>query len=345
MYFGEDTINGTDSLLTTVTNMLAVQHSNFFVHAVDENGNMITQGFSKSTTSTSTQKEKLEMKVYNIAGENYRYFPSTKTITTESGEQLQADNPIYGYLNAILNNTPFTITVGNTTQTYIPCGTILLRYANKAYTLVTDEKIISKILTQKNQQVQAKEVEEKATKVLEKIETAEEQQEVVVGEMLLDKTEESTTPTKSATTTKHQNVNVEAVMALTGFTEEEVIQRITVNDKAAHQGLYIIANDELAIHLTQRIAEQVKLNAEDGSKHYPKGIIPKVPKVNDALQSLIDFRKNAINKNLLIQLNLQNTAPIDILRMLVAKHPLRDYNQYYDNDKLINDLNELVNCK
>jgi hypothetical protein len=49
-------------------------------------------------------------------------------------------------------------------------------------------------------------------------------------------------------------VNVGAVMALTGFTEEEVIQRITANDKAQHQGLYIMANDELAIHLTQRVA-------------------------------------------------------------------------------------------
>jgi hypothetical protein len=47
---------------------------------------MITQGFSKSTTSKQQQEEKLEMKVYNIAGENYRYFPSTKIITTESGE-------------------------------------------------------------------------------------------------------------------------------------------------------------------------------------------------------------------------------------------------------------------
>jgi hypothetical protein len=47
---------------------------------------MITQGFSKATTSKQQQDEKLEMKVYNIAGENYRYFPSTKIITTESGE-------------------------------------------------------------------------------------------------------------------------------------------------------------------------------------------------------------------------------------------------------------------
>lgn len=344
MYFGEDTVNGTDSLLTTDTNMLAVQHSSFFVHAVDETGNMITQGFSKSTTSKQQQEEKLEMKVYNIAGENYRYFPSTKIITTESGEQLPADSQQYLVLNAILNNTPFTITVGNTTQTYIPCGTILLRYANKAYTLVTDEKEVSKILIQKNQQVQAKSVEEKATKILEKIETAEEQQEVVVGEMLEDKTEEPATPTKPATTTKHQNVNVEAVMALTGFTEEEVIQRITTNDKAQHQGLYIMANDELAIHLTQRIAAQAKLNRQQ-KRGFPKGIITQVPQVEDALKSLIDFCKNPINKDILIQLNLQDTKPIDILHMLVAKHPLRDYNQYYDNDKLVNDLNELVNCK
>lgn len=336
MYFGEDTVNGTDSLLTTDTNMLAVQHSNFFVHAVDENGNMITQGFSKPTTKQEKVEEKLEMKVYNIAGINYRYFPSTKTITTESGEQLQADDPIYNYVNAILNNTPFTITVGNTTQTYIPYGTMLIRYANKAYTLVTDEKEVSKILTQKNQQVQAKGVEEKATKIVEEIIAAEEKPQ---------QPEQPQQPVKPVVNiNNHQNVNIEAVMTLTGFTEEECIQRITVNDKAQHQGLYIMANDELAIHLTQRIAAQAKLNRQQ-RRGFPKGVITQVPQVNDALQNLIDFCKNPINKDLLIELNLQDKKPIDILRMLVTKHPNRDYNEYYDKDRLVNDLNELVNCK
>ena len=335
MYFGEDTVNGTDSLLTTDTNMLAVQHSNFFVHAVDENGNMITQGFSKTTT-TKQKEEQPEMKVYNIAGINYRYNPLTKIITTESGEQLPANSPQYLVLNAILNNTPFTISVGNTTQTYIPFGTTFLRYANKAYTYVTDEKEISKILTQKNQQVQAKGVEEKATKIVEEIIAAEEKPQ---------QPEQPKQPVKPTVNIhNYQNVNIEAVMALTGFTEEECIQRITVNDKAQHQGLYIMANDSLAIHLTQRIAAQVKLNRQQ-RRGFPKGVITQVPQVNDALQSLINFCKNPINKDLLIELNLQDKKPIDILRMLVAKHPLRDYNEHYTNDRLVNDLNELINCK
>ena len=335
MYFGEDVVNGTDSLLTTVTNMLAVQHSNFFVHAVDENGNMITQGFSKTTTPKQ-KEEQPKMKVYNIAGINYRYNPLTKIITTESGEQLKPDDPTYLYVNAILNNTPFTITVGSTSQTYIPCGTLLIRYANKAYTLVVDEKDVAKILTQQHQQVQAKSTEEKATKIVEEIKTTEEKPQQLEQPKQLEK------PTVSVN--NHQNVNIAVVMALTGFTEEEVIQRITANDKAQHQDLYIMANDELAIHLTQRIAEQVKLNRQQ-RRGYPKGIITQVPQVNDALQSLLDFRKNPINKNLLMELGLQDKTPIDILRMLVTKHPTRDYNEYYNQDRLVNDLNELVNCK
>ena len=335
MYFGEDTVNGTDSLLTTGTNMLAVQHSNFFVHAVDENGNMITQGFSKTTTPKQ-KEEQPKMKVYNIAGINYRYNPLTKIITTESGEQLKPDDPTYLYVNAILNNTPFTITVGSTSQTYIPCGTLLIRYANKAYTLVVDEKDVAKILTQQHQQVQAKSTEEKATKIVEEIKTTEEKPQQLEQPKQLEK------PTVSVN--NHQNVNIEVVMALTGFTEEEVIQRITANDKAQHQDLYIMANDELAIHLTQRIAEQAKLNRQQ-RRGYPKGIITQVPQVNDALQSLLDFRKNPINKDLLMELGLQDKTPIDILRMLVTKHPTRDYNEYYNQDRLVNDLNELVNCK
>ena len=335
MYFGEDVVNGTDSLLTTDTNMLAVQHSNFFVHAVDENGNMITQGFSKTTTTKQKEKQP-EMKVYNIAGANYRYNPLTKIITTESGEQLKPDDPIHLYVNAILNNTPFTITIGNTSQTYIPCGTMLIRYANKAYTLVVDEKEVAKILTQQHQQVQAKSTEEKATKIVEEIKTMEEKPQ---------QAEESKQPEKPVVSVNnHQNVNIEVVMALTGFTEEDVIKRITVNDKAQHQGLYIMANDELAIHLTQRIAAQTKLNRQQ-RRGYPKGIITQVPQVNDALQSLIVFCKNPINKDLLIELGLQDKKPIDILRMLVSKHPTRNYNESYNQDRLVNDLNELVNCK
>lgn len=335
MYFGEDTINGTDSLLTTDTKTLAIQHNLFNVYAVDKNGNMVTSGF----TNTGVQQQKpsntkLPMKVYTINGVNYRYWDDGR-LQMENGTAIPYIDNLYNIVQVILNGTPFTIKVGNTEQTYLPFGpNQVIRIANKSY-ILENEETSAKVLAKYQQQSKNIQTEEKAQKIVEQINQAE---ETVTEEKV-----EETPTVEPVEETNTEGLNLAKLAHLTGLTQEECQQRIELADKAKHQNLYIPTNSLLAKYLYKRIAAQLKAYKKP-RPGFGKSTL-QVPTVLDSLHSLMTFINDPANKEFLTSLGLQDKSAIDILTDMINKHPNRDYDFNYTDVEMKNFLDELVNCK